>query len=146
MWWWDRIIEDKLRTANEQGLFDNLRGAGKPLSLDDETGGEDWLGNHMLHEAGLLPVWLELRKEIAAERGLVKAAFDDYWHHADRLERPGQPRTELLVGLEERYGKLAREINRKIDEHNMRCPSIGHELARFPEDAIARRRQRSLRG
>lgn len=145
MWWWDAIIEDKVRSASERGLFDNLKGTGRSQHLD-EAGGEDWLGNHMLREAGLLPLWLELRTEIAAERDGVRVAYEQYWLRAEEMTRSGQLNPAILAADEEHYRRLAREINRKIDDHNMRCPSMAHELPRFPEDAIARRRQRSLRG
>jgi hypothetical protein len=46
----------------------------------------------------------------------------------------------ILVRLEERYTERAREINKKIDEHNFRCPSISLEIPRFQEDLIRRRR------
>jgi hypothetical protein len=145
MWWWDRLIEDKMRSAQEKGLFDNLAGQGEPLPQDDETRGEDWLGNHMLRQAGLLPDWLQLRKEIEAERPTVRAALDEYWRQAERDNLSAARQAALLQGFEKNYIRLAREINNKIDQHNLRCPSIFHEIARFPEDAIARRRQRSSR-
>jgi hypothetical protein len=32
---WERIAENKIREALQQGEFDNLPGAGKPVDLDD---------------------------------------------------------------------------------------------------------------
>lgn len=142
MWWWDRLIEDRVETAKEKGLFDNLRGQGKPLALEPGSG-EEWLANHLLREAGMLPDWLELRKLIHKERPRVLAALREYDEQAAVLDprRPGD--RAILDRLAQRYVEAAREINRKIDEHNLRCPSIDHELIRFPEDAITRRRRRA---
>ena len=44
VWWWDRIIDDKIKTAQDNGAFDNLPWNGKPLTDDGEPAGEDWLG------------------------------------------------------------------------------------------------------
>lgn len=141
MWWWDQLIENKIETAHEKGLFKNLRGEGKPLKLDDGSG-KEWLANHLLHQAGVLPEWLQLRKEIYPEREVVNAALQAYFDEARRLDPNNSGHRAILARLEERYVQLARKINRKIDEHNLRCPSIAHELVRYPEDAIARRRAR----
>jgi hypothetical protein len=40
-----------------------------------------------------------------------------------------------VVHCEETYRKAATAINAKIDLHNLRCPSIMLEIARFREDA-----------
>jgi hypothetical protein len=32
---WERAIDKQIREAMERGEFDNLRGTGKPLTLDD---------------------------------------------------------------------------------------------------------------
>ncbi|HET7037802.1 MAG TPA: DUF1992 domain-containing protein [Thermomicrobiaceae bacterium] len=145
MWWWDSLIDDKVRTAQQEGQFDNLRGAGRPFRWKDDSNDEDWLGNHLLHNAGVLPEWLQLRKEIAAERPAVREALDTYWLRRAELDPQDHRHAALLARLEAEYAARAREINRKIDEHNLRCPSLAHEMPRFPEDLIRRRLQRVCR-
>lgn len=141
MWWWDRLIEDRIQSAQERGLFDNLKGQGRPLKLDGESG-EDWLANHLLHEAGVLPDWLQLRKEIHAQRPAVVGALREYASALQRLDRFHPGHAAILRRLEENYVKLAREINQRIDEHNVRCPSMAHELVRFQENATVHLRRR----
>ena len=142
MWWWDQLIENRVEESREKGLFENLRGQGRPLKLEPGSGPE-WLANHLLRENDMLPDWLQLRKEIHEERPRVIAALQEYDEQATVLD-PRRPRDRAILDrLEQRYVQAAREINRKIDEHNLRCPSIHHELVRFPEDAIARRRRRA---
>jgi Domain of unknown function (DUF1992) len=63
--WIDRQINE----AAEQGAFDNLPGAGKPLPRRGEAGdGQAWLRDYMRREGvsaeELLPTPLRLRKEI----------------------------------------------------------------------------------
>lgn len=141
MWWWDKLIEDRIQTAHEKGLLKNLEGEGKPLKTDDGHG-KEWLANHLLRQADVLPEWLQLRKDIDALRPEVVAALREYRDRAGELDpyHPGD--RAILDRLEARYVAKARAINLKIDGHNLRCPSIDFELPRFREDVIARERER----
>jgi hypothetical protein len=129
----ERLIEDKIREAQAEGAFDNLPGHGKPFAkVDDELAGDDWMALHLLRANGFLPHWLELRKEIAGERPAVAAAFND-WREA--IGRHGSRFHATSMRAGERYRRAAEAINLKIDQHNLRCPSIHLELVRFREDA-----------
>ena len=141
MLWWDRLIEDKIQTAIDEGAFDRLPGYGKKLADDLEPADDEWLGNHILHSNGVLPSWLQLRKDIHNGRPAIIDVLHEYEDARERLDlsHPGQ--RAILDRLEERYAAKAREINKYVDEHNVRCPSILLELPRFQEDIIRRRRQ-----
>lgn len=54
----DGLIDAQIRAAQEQGKFDNLPGFGKPLPKDEgyDLAGEHWMGNHILKQAGYLPI------------------------------------------------------------------------------------------
>jgi hypothetical protein len=140
MLWWDRLIDDKIQTAIDEGAFDRLPGYGKKLADDLEPADEEWLGNHILHSNGVLPTWLQLRKDIHYGRPAVIDALREYEDASERLDRSHPGDAAILDRLEERYIARAREINRYIDEHNVRCPSIMLELPRFQDDIISRRR------
>lgn len=128
----ERLAEEKIREAIERGEFENLRSSGKRLAAqDDDYTGDDWMGNHILHNAGFLPEWLELRKQIYYERPLVLEAVAEW---RDLIRQYGT-RHALSVRAGENYRKLATAINAKIDLHNIRCPGISFELGRFREDA-----------
>ena len=130
----ERLAEERIREAMEQGEFDNLRGVGKPLRrIDDDLAGDDRLGLHVLRENGFLPEWLELRKQVADMRPKVNAAFEE-WRDLRRYVGPVNAVRANRAG--DRYRQLARTINVQIDTHNLRCPSIHLELARFQEDAV----------
>ena len=62
----DKIADQKIREAMEQGEFDDLPGKGKPLNLEDDSHlPEDLrLAYKILKNAECLPPELELRKEI----------------------------------------------------------------------------------
>lgn len=86
----DRLAEERIREAMEQGEFDDLPGAGRPLKLDDDSMIPEELraAYRLLKNSGFLPPELELRKEIeaaeqlllgiedATERSLARARLD----------------------------------------------------------------------
>src|SRR5579871_4708077 len=65
-----RIAEQKIQEAIEEGKFDNLPGKGKPLVFDDDpaTPMHLRLANKVLKNAGVLPDWIQVQKDIVAER------------------------------------------------------------------------------
>jgi hypothetical protein len=129
----ERIAEEKIREAIDQGAFNNVRGMGKPLaSLDDDFAGDDWIGLHVLRQNGFLPEWLELRKQVHIEKPTVTEAMAE-WERA--IEITGSAFHPLATRAGENYRKAAAAVNAKIDLHNIRCPSFHLELVRFREDA-----------
>jgi hypothetical protein len=75
----ETIAENRIRAAQDEGLFSNLPGAGKPLNLDDDRGvPEDLrLTFKILKNAGCLPVEMELNREIYNLRQLLQTAIDE---------------------------------------------------------------------
>jgi hypothetical protein len=74
----NKIVEERIRQAQDEGEFDNLPGKGKPLQLDDDLGiPEDLrLAYKVLKNANCLPIEMELRKEIFNLQQLLDAAID----------------------------------------------------------------------
>jgi hypothetical protein len=129
----ERIAEEKIREAIDQGAFNNVKGMGRPLaSHDDDFAGDDWIGLHVLRQNGFLPEWLELRRQVHAERPKVAAAMAE-WERA--IEITGSAFHPLAKRAGENYRKAAAAVNAMIDLHNIRCPSFNLELVRFREDA-----------
>ena|SRR5688572_8339324 len=75
----DRIVEERIRSAQSEGAFDDLPGKGQPLNLDDDTGvPEDLrLTFKILKNSNCLPIEMELRKEFFNLRKLLNAAIDE---------------------------------------------------------------------
>ena len=62
--WVEKLIVD----ADERGLFNNLPGAGKPLTFERAPHARDReLGYGILKNAGFAPLWVEIDKGIRAE-------------------------------------------------------------------------------
>ena len=74
-----KIAEERVRAAIENGEFDNLRNAGRPLEFEDDT----WIPEDLrpayriLKNSGYLPPEVEERREIMNLRELIDTIDDD---------------------------------------------------------------------
>jgi hypothetical protein len=87
------IAERKIREAIEEGAFDDLEGAGKPLDLSGNPFEDpsDRIAHRLLKNNGLAPTWIEEAKEIEAEfrslRAEGEAGKDDLRERVAALNR-----------------------------------------------------------
>ena len=74
----DRIIEERIRRAQQKGKFENLEGTGKPLVLENDghVAGELRLAYKILKNADCLPPEIELKKEIERTEDLLSGMED----------------------------------------------------------------------
>ncbi|WP_299349891.1 DUF1992 domain-containing protein [uncultured Shimia sp.] len=68
------LINQKILQAEEDGLFDNLEGAGKPLPKVDDP--ENALINRLVRESGGAPEFVSLSRELAALRAELRETTD----------------------------------------------------------------------
>jgi DnaJ homolog subfamily C member 28 len=144
----DRVIEKLIRKAQEEGKFDNLRGTGKPLNLD-ENPFEDpaaSLANQMLKDQGFRPEWLEedlsLRQELSdARRGLVRARDWRAGQLAALGARQDGPAIQqrVLVAHEwalaqDRFRRKLAEINKTIFVLNLKVPNTRFQRLKLNVD------------
>ena len=63
---WERIAENRIAEAFEQGEFENLPGKGRPLDLTEyfNTPGEDRMAYSILKSAGVVPSEVELMNDV----------------------------------------------------------------------------------
>ena len=73
-----KIVEERIRTAQKRGLFKNLAGSGKPLTLEDDShiAEELRLAYKILKNADCLPPEVELKKEIERTEELLSGMED----------------------------------------------------------------------
>jgi hypothetical protein len=124
----EKLIESRIRDAVADGQFDNLKGAGKPLTMTEEENlaGENWLGFKVLQNGGLLPEWLMLAKEIETDRERL-AALDA--RHAEAVELAASSgnwggHASSIRSRRDAFESAARELRRKQDQFNHHAPSI----------------------
>lgn len=74
-----KMIETRIKEAQERGEFDDLPGCGEPLNIEDDSNVPDdlRLAYKILKNAGCLPPELELRKEIRQMEDLLDDIADE---------------------------------------------------------------------
>ncbi len=79
MFCFGKIIERKIKEAQERGEFDNLPGQGEPLVLEDDSGIPDELrlSYKILKNADCLPPELHLKKEIRQMEDMLENIPDE---------------------------------------------------------------------
>jgi hypothetical protein len=74
----EKVLEEQIQRAMSEGKFDNLKGAGKPLNLDDyfATPEDVRVGHTLLKNNDFVPAEVVLLKEIGELRAKVDACAD----------------------------------------------------------------------
>ena len=108
-----RIAEERIREAQQAGVFDDLPGKGKPLELEDLSWVPEELriGYHILKNAHVLPPEAELRKDIHTLEDLLK-----------HIEDEGQRRA-LAKSLQWKLIRLDLLKRRSLSLQSVRCYS-----------------------
>ena len=102
---WNLIANRKIREAMDEGAFENLEGAGKPIGFD-ENPYEDpaqRMAHRIMKNNGLVPGWIAEAREIEAETRRLQSS----------RQRLG----------EEEYHQRERELNRRIAAYNLKTPA-----------------------
>src|SRR5688572_12462617 len=94
----NRIAENRIREAMEQGAFDNLPGAGRPVSLEEyfSTPEDMRMAYSILKNANCRPIEVELLNEIARLEQAMAAASDAAARAAHQRDLALR-RTELAI-------------------------------------------------
>ncbi len=102
---WHFIAERKIREAMEEGAFDHLEGAGRPLDLDENPFEDPSLrmAHRLLKNNGLVPGWIQEAREIEAESRLLR-------------DRAGQPDGDFQNRVD--------ALNRRILAFNLKAPAL----------------------
>jgi hypothetical protein len=120
----------------EHGEFRNLRGRGKPLDLGhDELVDRDlWAAHKVLQNAGILPAWIELAKEIDALNDSIEALQREQERWLDLVGRElrglgPRERDRRRLGVESiqrrylgRAGGMVEELRMKVARFNLIVP------------------------
>jgi hypothetical protein len=112
------LIEQRMQQAQEDGLFDNLPGAGKPLRFDDDSlvPMEDRAGYRLLKANGFAPPWVEARREIEEQRADLStwlAQANRRWSYLNAARR---------AALRVSYRRKLDDLQRLILTFNLKTP------------------------
>ena len=121
--WIAGIAERKIQEAIEEGLFDNLPGAGRPLDLTVNPFEPPGMGPvyRMLKHNKVLPSWLLLEREIDAARAIALATLAR-WEAAEASLRETPHYTPLRDAAREAYERHMRHCNDLILKYNFSNP------------------------
>jgi len=127
------LIEEIIQEGQENGLFDNLPGKGKPLNLFKNHYAADMaLANELLKENDLPPAWILQRNEILAKVAKLRAEIERQWNwkrqeFAVATANKGQLTIRwddsCLNWLEE-----ITELNKSIESFNLKRPFDNIEI------------------
>ncbi len=107
-------MERQIRTAMEEGLFDDLPHRGMRLPLDDDlAAGDRGLAHRVLKNAGVAPGWIEADK---VARALLEER-DRLLLRAPRMTSLGRPRARAELA------RLVDAANRAILRVNIEAPT-----------------------
>ncbi len=135
---WEDLAEQRIRAAQEEGLFDDLPGRGRPLTLDDNPlAGDMQTGFRLLKNAGFAPEWIELDKEIRAELEALREIRERAARRVAELSAAGgdePPRTgegkRSLRHWLGRLGQASRRPGRSPGRARARVAMVERERAR----------------
>lgn len=126
----DQLIEAKLREAQENGEFKNLKREG-PLNVEDDPNvpEEDRIAQHVLRQNNVAPDWIEtdkaLRQHIDQARAGLRRSYE--WRKAKLLDLPDPAERERIESqwqrAQKRFEGELEQINRQIFAFNLKTPA-----------------------
>lgn len=132
---WDNLIEDIISDGTNRGLFDNLKGKGKPLDLTRSAFGRDQeLAHNLLKENDIAPAWIMQRNDILAKQAKLRAEMARQWERHEgsfRVAVTGEARGRLTISWDDvclRWLAQIEELNKDIRSYNLKRPSENLEL------------------
>lgn len=128
------LVEQRIEEAREEGKFDNLKGVGKPLQLDENIwAGDKAMAYHLLKSNDVAPQELERGREIDQEIERAEAPVRLLRHRRDTLRSRQQVFASdrrayniLREATERRYAEALRGINSKVLSLNIIAPPALH--------------------
>src|ERR1041385_678642 len=141
------VAERKIQEAIEEGAFDDLPGKGRPLELDDDpfTPPHLRLANRILKNAGVLPDWMQLEKDIEAARRECSRMLQEmetaYPQRHAALDSPESMQKFALwhARMRSEYLRSIRQVNLEIAKLCLMAPSIERPFIPYQTREEARR-------
>lgn len=131
----DRVVEDLIQEAMGKGDFQNLSGAGKPLTGHQEHNPFVDFTTHKINKIlidnGFTPEWIMLNKEIRDEIEALKSELRKERSCLD-LPRQGQKWTEIVVS----HLETEKILNKKIDNFNLVVPILNKQMVHISLEKI----------
>ncbi|MCA1795829.1 MAG: DUF1992 domain-containing protein [Desulfotignum sp.] len=115
----EKIVEERIKKAQQQGVFDDLEGIGKPFVFEDnqpQVPDDCRLAYKILKNAGFLPPEIELKKKITEAELLLEATDAGSGEHREIKKKLNY----LLTRLDTMRGGLSPLLTDKYRENIIR--------------------------
>ena len=129
------LVEDIISDGANRGLFDNLKGKGKPLNLSKNFFAADQeLAHSLLKENDMPPAWIMQRNDILAKQAKLRTEMERQWgwhERSFRVAASSAARGKLTISWDDeclRWLAQLEEINKEIRTYNLKRPSDRLEL------------------
>jgi hypothetical protein len=135
------LVEDLIQEGQDRGVFDNLKGKGKPLDLKRNLyEGDRKLANELMKEHDIVPLWLARRNSVVLLveefRGMIGRVWGRH-EQAYRLAQDDGRRKALALSWSAQCRAWEGEIkaiNKEIEDYNLRRPGQGMEMLKLRLD------------
>ena len=135
---WNNLIEDLIQDGKEQGIFDDLKGKGKPLDLKKSVYGADRdLAHNLMKENDLTPAWIMSRNHILDDIETLRADIQRKWERHERefrIIKDPVHRGGLTISWDDACQKWIEDIeklNKQIGDYNLKRPIDNMELLKL---------------
>ncbi len=138
------LIEELIQEGQENGLFDNLPGKGKPLNLNKNHYAADMaLANELLKENDLPPAWILQRNELLAKIAKLRTEIERKWvWHQQEFAVATTNKGQLSIRWDNiclGWIETIAELNKGIDTFNLKRPFDNLEIFKLNlEDELKR--------
>lgn len=138
-----RIAEGKIQEAIDEGKFDDLPGKGQRIKFEDDPITPPHLRtmNRVLKNANALPEWIQVQKDIEADKSKVTAMRDRLGKENQRW-RKRLTRPAIRSGSDAAYAawyeksrtsymKLIKSVNSAILKYTLIAPPSAHPIPSY---------------
>ncbi|EDV99021.1 dnaJ homolog subfamily C member 28 [Drosophila grimshawi] len=139
----DRVVEDLIQEAMSKGDFNNLHGAGKPLSAAQSQNPYLDFTTHKLNKImldnGFTPEWITLGRDIREAVAQLKQQV-----RTERIYYGEWPltQTDQLAAWQsfvQSHTEQVQQLNKLIDKYNLIVPILENQYFRLRLDKLAER-------
>ena len=137
---WDDLMEELIQGGKEKGLFDNLRGKGKPLNLSkNHFAGDMAFANELMKENDIPPAWIQERNGILQETEALRAEIVRQWAwHQREMEAVSiEDKGRVTISWDDyclKWIAQIAELNKRIASYNLKRPLENMELFKLDID------------
>lgn len=126
------LVESQIEKARQRGDFDNLKGAGKPVNLEENPfePAEMRMAYKILKDNDFAPYWIELGKEIDNDISKFWKEVEHFKQYTrifyqDKHSQSARERFEKKKAQFYYEQRLVLEkVNKKILNYNLHCPTF----------------------